>query len=126
MAGRSSKPVHFLGTSRHVLSAFPVEAKAQLGHALQQMQKGDHPAHISPIPGVGPGTMEIRAHYTGPQGHDHRVFLVAKFPEGIYVLHAFEKKTQQTSQQDLNMGRQRYQSLLAFRREHGLDRKGRP
>jgi predicted XRE-type DNA-binding protein len=39
---------------------------------------------------VGPGVYEIRIH-----AHDaYRVFFVAKFEEAVYVLHAFQKKTQ--------------------------------
>lgn len=41
---------------------------------------------------VGPGTIEIRIH----TGTEHRVLLVSKFAEAVYVLHAFEKKTQKT------------------------------
>ena len=35
-----------------------------------------------------------------------RVFYVAKFAEGIYVLHAFRKKTQRTRKADIEIGRQ--------------------
>ena len=33
---------------------------------------------------------------------------VATFPEAVYVLHVFEKKTRKTSPRDLALGRQRY------------------
>jgi phage-related protein len=41
---------------------------------------------------VGPGVVEIRVH----TGGEYRLLYVARFAEGVYVLHAFEKKTRQT------------------------------
>jgi phage-related protein len=65
------------------------------------------------MPTVGAGTQEIRIRIGG----EHRVFYVVKFAEGIYVLHAFEKKSQRTSPRDLELGRLRYQEMLRHRRE---------
>ena len=61
---------------------------------------------------VGRGVWEIRVR-TG--GQAHRVFYLAKFEEAIYVLHAFEKKTQKTATRDIEMGRRRYKELLQER-----------
>jgi phage-related protein len=41
-----------------------------------------------------------------------RVLYVAKFGDGVYVLHCFKKKTQKTSKADLNLAAQRYRDLL--------------
>jgi phage-related protein len=41
------------------------------------------------MPAVATGVQEIRIH----AGTEHRVFYVARFTEGVYVLHAFEKRT---------------------------------
>ena len=57
---------------------------------------------------VGAGVMEIRAH----AGAEYRLFYVAKLRRGIYVLHAFEKKTQKTPATEIALGRKRYQELL--------------
>lgn len=46
---------------------------------------------------------------------EHRVFYVAKFEDAVYVLHAFEKKRQKTSERDLELGRARLSELLAQR-----------
>jgi phage-related protein len=62
---------------------------------------------------VGLGTIEIRIHV----GTEHRVFVVSKFEEAIYVLHAFEKKSQKTERQDIDLARQRYRDPVAERRE---------
>ncbi len=61
---------------------------------------------------VGPGVREIRVH----SGQEHRVLYVAKFEEAIYVLHAFEKKTQKTSKADRELARSRLSELLKTRR----------
>jgi len=56
------------------------------------------------MPIVGPGTYELRL-----QTDDaYRVFYIAKFQEAVYVLHAFQKKTQKTSKRDIALGQQRY------------------
>jgi phage-related protein len=69
---------------------------------------------------VGPGVCEIRIHTAGA----HRVFYVAKRPEAIYVLHAFEKKTQKTSAHDLRIGRDRLGALRKLGLKHGKKERG--
>jgi phage-related protein len=44
------------------------------------------------------------------------VFYVAKFAEAIYVLHAFAKRTRQTRQADLELGRKRLADVIRSRR----------
>ncbi len=63
---------------------------------------------------VGPGVHEIRIHTS----LEHRVVYVARFPEGIYVLHAFEKRSRRTAAADLDLARTRL-SELAARHERG-------
>ena len=69
---------------------------------------------------VGPGVREIRIHIAGA----HRVFCVATRAEAIYVLHAFEKKTQKTSAHDLEIARDRFGSLGNVRQQHGKEKHG--
>ncbi len=64
------------------------------------------------MPAVGPGAMEIRIH----SGGEFRVLYVAKFREAIYVLHCFGKKTQRTSQGDIDRAKHRYDEVVAARR----------
>jgi phage-related protein len=56
---------------------------------------------------VGPGVREIRIRGLG----EWRVLYVAKFADAVYVLHAFQKKTQKTSRKDLNIVQRRYRQL---------------
>jgi phage-related protein len=41
---------------------------------------------------------------------------VAKFPEAVYVLHAFQKKTRATARGDLALAKDRYREVLTRRR----------
>ena len=43
--------------------------------------------------------------------------------EAIYVLHAFEKKTQKTSARDLEIGRERYRAIATLRQQHGKEER---
>ena len=56
---------------------------------------------------VGAGAMEIRIHREG----EWRIIYAAKFEGVIYVLHAFEKKTQRTRQSDIDLAKARYKEV---------------
>jgi phage-related protein len=71
------------------------------------------PDRYRPMAQVGPGTVEIIV----TTGDAFRVFYVAQFPEAIYVLHAFQKKTERTSKQDLEIGAKRFGDVLALRQQ---------
>jgi phage-related protein len=59
---------------------------------------------------------EIRVHTT----LENRVIYVAKFEEGVYVLHAFEKKTRRTAKADIDLAGSRLRDVLGMRRRAGL------
>lgn len=64
------------------------------------------------MPTVGSGVKEIRVH----DRNEYRVMYIAKFTEAVYVLHAFVKKTPQTSKADIELARTRLKQLMAVRR----------
>jgi len=64
------------------------------------------------MPAVGTGVQEIRVR----AGTEHRVFYVARFAEGVYVLRAIEKRTRKTPKRDIEQARNRYRDLLKMRR----------
>ena len=103
----SLKPLVWIGTSRRDYASFPEDVQSIAGRELWLVQSGREPMSWKPMPVIGAGVNEIRV-YTKLA---HRVFYVAKFPEGIYVLHAFEKKTQQTSQVDIDKGKTRFAEM---------------
>lgn len=120
---RRHKSLAFFSTSKDDLTQFPDLAKQQLGHVLWLLQSGlePDPGSVAAMPEIGAGVLEVKCRYVGPQGQDFRVFYVAKFNEAIYVLHAFEKRTQQTSPRDMKLGRRRWKQLTGWRAEQGLD-----
>jgi len=108
----AERPLVWLGSSLADLRAFPAEARRAAGYQLRRVQSGLMPSDWKVLPSVGPGVYEIRVH----TGVEHRVLYVAKFSEGIYVLHAFVRKTRQTRPDDIELGRRRYARLEAQRR----------
>lgn len=106
------KELIWLGGTLKRLRDFPAEAKRAAGEQLWRVQKGEEPEDWKPMPSVGAGAIEIRIH----RPHEHRVIYVATQPEGIYVLHAFEKKTQQTAQRDINKARASYAEIQQKRK----------
>jgi len=99
-----TKPILFIGSSRDDLREFPAEVRKALGDELLRVQNGLMPVDFKPLKDVGKGAYEIRVHLNGAW----RVIYVAKFANAVYVLHAFEKKTQKTSQSDMELAKRRY------------------
>lgn len=99
------KRVRFMGSAKNDLSAFPKAARNRAGHELLMVQLGREPDDWKPMASVGPGVCEIRVR--DPEGA-FRVVYIASFEDAVYVLHAFQKKSQKTSRTDLKLARRRY------------------
>ena len=56
---------------------------------------------------VGVGVREIRIHHAG----QYRVIYVAKINHAAHVLHAFQKKTQKTRKQDIDIAKRRLKEI---------------
>jgi phage-related protein len=106
------KPLRWVGSALVDLRGFPADARRLGGHSLHLVQLGLEAKDWKPMPGVGPGAYEIRIQTE----REHRIFYVAKFEEAVYALHCFEKKTRHTPIRDLEVGRERYRTLLRERR----------
>ncbi len=104
-----SKPIEFRGSSLDDLRAFPLSARREAGHQLDQVQKGLEPDDWKPMSAVGKGVKEIRIRDTAGA---FRVIYVAKFVDAVFVLHCFQKKTEKTSKADLELATNRYRDLL--------------
>ena len=100
------KHVRFVGSAKSELSAFPKPVRARVGQELFLVQVGRVPDGSKPMPAIGPGAAEIRVRDISGA---FRVVYVAKFADAVYVLHAFQKKSQKTSREDLALAKQRYQ-----------------
>ena len=81
------------------------------GFQLRRVQRGLRPNDWKPMATVGSGVEEIRVR----TAVEHRVLYVARFTEGVYVLHAFEKRSRKTPRRELDVARERLRALLQAR-----------
>lgn len=98
------KTLRFVGSSLDDLKNFPAEARREAGFELDAVQRGLMPADFKPMLAVGAGAYEIRVRVLG----EWRIIYVAKFERAVYVLHAFQKKTQKTRKEDIELAARRY------------------
>lgn len=109
----AEKPLAWVGSSLEDLRAFPPDARRLTGYQLRRLQGGLMPSDWKAMKNVGPGVCEIRIH----TGLEHRVFYVARYEEAIFILHAFEKRTRQTRQADIDLAKRRLAEIGVLRRE---------
>ena len=107
------KPIRFLGDSLAALRGFPADARHDAGYQLDQVQRGRQPADFKPMPSIGPGVEELRI---WSDRRTFRVVYVARLPESVYVLHAFQKTSAATSRPDIAKARRRYMELTRTHR----------
>lgn len=103
------KPIRFLGDSLKVLRDFPKDARQSAGYELEKVQNGLAPDDFKPIPSIGRGVEEIRI-WDG--SGTYRVIYTARLEDAVYVLHAFQKKTQTTTQRDIETAKRRFDQLM--------------
>jgi phage-related protein len=115
------KPVSFEGSSLKDLRDFPKGAKEDCGYQLEKVQLGEQPDDFKPMPAIGPGVEEIRVKEVDGI---YRVIYVARYEESVYVLHAFQKKTEQTPAKDIELARERFKNVTARRAVAAKQRKG--
>lgn len=104
------KQVKFCGSSLDDLREFPNAARQDCGFQIDKVQNGEQPDNFKAMPTVGKGVEEICV--TDEDGW-FRVLYTARLADYVYVLHAFQKKTNQTSPKDIELGKKRYKDLLA-------------
>ena len=97
------KPLAFTGSSLADLRGFPGRARREAGYQLSQVQLGLEPSDWKPMRTIGRAVREIRIHTDG----EFQVIYITRLHETVYVLHAFQKKTQKTSGKDIQLARTR-------------------
>ena len=102
------KKLIWMGSSREDLRAFPRQARREMGYQLENAQEGLDPDDWKPMSTVGSEVREIRVRESSGV---FRCIYLATRPEGIYVLHCFQKKTQKTSRQDLDLAARRFKAM---------------
>jgi phage-related protein len=103
------KAVSFLGDSLAAVRSFPDEARREAGFQIDSVQRGLDPDRWKPMKTVGQGVREIRV--VDASGA-FRVIYLATLSDAVYVLHAFQKKTQATAKRDLDVATNRYMELM--------------
>lgn len=103
------KPIEFRGSALNDLRAFPQTAMREAGHQLDKVQNGLAPDDAKAMPSIGAGAVELRI---WDEAGTFRVIYIAKLADAVYVLHCFQKKTQQTAQQDIELARKRLKALM--------------
>ena len=93
------KPIAWLGNTHQTVKEYLTHIRQEIGYNLDKVQRGLAPCDWKPMNSVGRGVKEIRIH-----------------EESIYVLHSFVKKTEQTAQKDIELGKRRYSEMLSMRR----------
>ena len=96
--------------AREVIKTFPTEVRKELGKAIFDLQKGytlGMPLS-RPLPSVALGVEELRIR---DRAGIYRTFYVTKSARGIWVFHAFVKKTQKTPLQEIALGRTRLKEM---------------
>jgi len=90
------------------LREFPEDARHDAGYQLDKVQRGEQPVDFKPMPSIGKGVEELRV---WDDSGTYRVVYAARFADAVYVLHAFQKKTQATSKRDIELAKKRYIEL---------------
>ena len=102
------KSVVFVVDSLKRLRAFPEGAKLRAGRQLETVQRGGEPSDWKPMEAIGKGVCEIRVR---DESGAYRVIYAARFEEAVYVLHAFQKKSEATDKRDIETARKRYNQI---------------
>ena len=102
------KRLEFLGNSLDQLRSFPESTRKEAGVQLYKVQLGLEPSDWKPMKTIGPGVREIRIR---DEAGVFRVLYVAHTADTVYVLHAFQKKTQQTAKRDLDLAASRLRQI---------------
>ena len=103
------KSIAFQGSALDDLRDFPSNAMREAGYQLDKVQHGFSPDDAKAMPSIGAGVVELRI---WDEAGTFRVVYVAKLADVVYVLHCFQKKTQQTAKCDIDLTRRRLKELL--------------
>ena len=99
------------GKARDVIRGFTKPVRKTIGELLLKLQIGVDLGmpEARPMPGLYKGVYELRLK---DAAGIYRVFYYLKSEQGILVFHAFTKKTQQTPQNEMELGRRRLKEML--------------
>lgn len=103
------KPIEFRGSSLDDLRSFPEAVRGEAGYQFHLAQNGTAPADAKVMPSIGAGVVELRI---WDEAGTFRVMYVARLADAVYLLHCFQKKTQQTAKRDVELTCKRLKDLM--------------
>ena len=106
-----TKPIGWVRAARKAYGTFPVAMRDRIGTALTIAAEGGKADITKPLKGFGSGVMEIAVRY---RADAWRVIYVTEVAGGLWVLHAFQKKSKtgiKTPKGDMDLIRGRLQRL---------------
>jgi phage-related protein len=86
--------------------------RREAGYQLRRVQDALDPDDWKPMANIGPGVREIRVR---DDSGAFRIIYIASVRDAIYVLHAFQKKTQQTMKRDIELAVSRLKQITGGR-----------
>ncbi|HEX7180882.1 MAG TPA: type II toxin-antitoxin system RelE/ParE family toxin [Thermoanaerobaculia bacterium] len=107
------KPLHWVGSSKKDLLAFPGDVVDDFGYALSVVQYGGMPPSAKAWKGEGAGVFELVEEH---RGDVFRAVYTVRFEKAVYVLHCFQKKSPsgvRTARQDVDLIHERLKTAQA-------------
>src|SRR6266851_1449504 len=88
----AQRPAIWIGSSRDDLRAFPDEVRRVMGFAINDAQNGDEHPRAKALRGFG--GRKVLEVVDDEDGDTYRAVYTVRFAGVIYVLHAFQKKSE--------------------------------
>jgi phage-related protein len=114
----SSKPLIWIGSSRKDLREFPEDVQHRMGYALWIAQTGGKHRDAKALSGFGgAGVLEVIEDY---RGDTFRAVYTLKYADGVFMLHAFQKKSKtgrETPRRDIELIKQRLREAERIAKE---------
>lgn len=110
---KNEKSLHWVGSAKKDLLAFPAAAVEDIGYALGVVQHGGTPPSAKAWKGEGPGVFEIVEDH---RGETYRLAYTVRFAQAVYVLHCFQKKSPtgiRTAKKDVDLIHERLKTARA-------------
>ncbi len=107
----NSRPLSWIRAARKSFDAFPAAAREICLSALNIAAEGGKSLHAKPLSGLGSGVFEIALPY---QGNAFRVVYAVQIGNALWVVHAFQKKSNQgikTPKQEIDLVKDRLKRL---------------
>lgn len=101
----------FHPSARAAIRLFPEDVLKELGKAIFDLQRGE----ILTMPlarsmnSIAPGAAELRVR---DRSGSYRVLVYTRSSRGIFVFHAFVKKSKTTPKHEMELGKRRLRELL--------------